>query len=210
MEFFDAVAGRRSIRRFKKQGVPDSDIRKIIEAGIQAPSANNSQPWRFVVVKSRDILVRMADAVRSMVDRMIPHAESERDAQRLAAYKSNYYVFFEHAPVVIVVLAEEYDSSTDRLLKKMGYSDNEIKKLRPMPGLQSVSAAVENILLAAHALGYGACWMTGPLVAQQEFSAILNYDNDMYAAALIPIGVPDENPAARIRKPIEEVMITIE
>lgn len=210
MDFFDVVANRRSIRRFKKEGVPDSDIRKIIEAGIQAPSANNSQPWRFVVVKNRDILAKMADAVRSMVDRMIPLAESERDAQRLAAYKSNYYVFFEHAPVVIVVLAEQYNASTDRILRKMGYSDDDIKRLRPMPGLQSVSAAIENILLAAHALGYGACWMTGPLVAQDEFSKLLNYGKDMYAAALIPIGIPAEDPPARSRKLIDEVMTTIE
>ena len=57
-----------------------------------------------------------------MIDRMIPFAESEKQAQRLAAYKSNYYTFFEHAPVVIAVFMEPYDAGTGPLLARMGYS----------------------------------------------------------------------------------------
>lgn len=210
MDLFDAVSGRRSIRRFKNEPVADADLKKIIEAGCQAPSAHNAQPWSFVVVKNRQVLKQMADAVRAMVDRMLPHAENERQAQRLAAYKANYYVFFENAPAVIVVLMEDHDPSTERLLKKMGYKDEDIRRLRPMPDLQSVSAAIQNILLAAHALGYGTCWMTGPLVAQEEFSRLLGYGKGKYAAALIPIGRPDENPAARSRRPLDEIIRVIE
>lgn len=210
MDFFEVVSGRRSIRRFKNDPVPDKDLRMIIEAGCQAPSANNSQPWRFIIVKNREILSRMADAVRLMVDRMIPYAEDERQAQRLAAYRSNYYVFFENAPVLIVVLMEDYNPSTERILKKMGYSDEDVMRLRPMPGLQSVSAAIENMLLAAHALGYGACWMTGPLVAQEEFGRLLGYGKEKYAVALIPIGIPDEAPSAKNRKSFDDITKVIE
>jgi nitroreductase len=86
----------------------------------------------------------------------------------------------------------------------MGYSADEIKRLRPLPGLQSVAAAVQNMLLAIHALGYGSCWMTGPLVAQEAFENILAFGKDKFIAALLPIGVPDEDPPARPRKPLEE------
>src|SRR3990172_4265535 len=148
MDLFDAIKGRKSIRRFKQTPVPDDDIRKIIEAARQAP-------------------------------------------------------------VVIAVFMEAYDAGTDRLFRKMGCSDEDVRRLRPLPGLQSVSAAIQNMLLAIHALGYGSCWMTGPLVAQEAFGKLLGYGKDKYIAALIPVGVPDEDPPARSRKPLKEIMKVI-
>jgi nitroreductase len=204
MDLFDAIKCRKSIRRYKQTPVPDQDIKKILDTGRWAPSANNTQPWSFLVIKDRAVLNRMAEAVRSMIDRMIPYAESEKQSQRLAAYKGNYYTFFEHAPVVIAVFMESYDAGTDKLLVRMGYPGEDIKRLRPLPGLQSVAAAIQNMLLAIHALGYGSCWMTGPLVAQEAFETILGFGKEKYIAALLPIGVPDEDPPARPRKPLEE------
>ncbi len=209
MDIFDSIQGRKSIRRFKQTPVPDGDIKKILDAGRRAPSANNTQPWSFIVVKNRTVLKQMADAARQMIDRMIPYAESEKQAQRLAAFKGTYYTFFENAPVVIAVLMEGYDAGTDRVLAKMGYSSEDIKRLRPLPGLQSVAAAIENMLLAIHALGYGSCWMTGPLVAQEAYERLLGFGKEKSIAALLPVGVPDENPPARPRKPLEEIMRVI-
>lgn len=206
MNLFDAIQGRKSIRRFKQTPVPDEVINKILDAGRLAPSANNTQPWKFIVIKDREVLKNMAGAVREMVDRMIPFAESEKQAQRLAAYKSTYYTFFEHAPIVIAVCIEGYDAGTDQLLARMGYAPEDIKRLRPSPGLQSVSAAIEHMLLAVHALGYGSCWMTGPLVAQEAFGKLLGYGKETCIAALLPIGLPDEDPPARSRKPLDEIM----
>lgn len=206
MDLFDAIRDRRSIRRFKQTPVPDEDIRKILDAGRWAPSANNAQPWSFIVIKDRAVLKSMAGAVREMIDRMIPYAESEKQAQRLAAYKSNYYIFFENAPAVIAVCMEAYDAGTDRLLARMGYSTEDIKRLRPLPGLQSVAAAIQNMLLAIHALGYGSCWMTGPLVAQDAFEKLLGFGKEKSVAALLPVGVPGEDTPARSRKPLEGLM----
>ena len=206
MDLFDAIAGRTSIRRFKQTPVPDEDIRNILNAGRLAPSANNTQPWSFLVIKDKETLKKMAGAVREMVDRMIPHAEDDKQAQRLAAYKGTYYTFFENAPVVIAVFMEGYDAGTDRLLARMGYSAEDIKRLRPLPGLQSVAAAIEHMLLAIHALGYGSCWMTGPLVAQEAFEKLLGYGQEKFMAALLPVGVPDERPQVRPRKALEEIV----
>jgi nitroreductase len=210
MDIFDAIRGRKSIRKFKRTPVPDADIRKILDAGRLAPSANNTQPWSFLVIKDRVLLGKMADAVRAMIDQMLPFAENEKQRQRLAAYKGRYYTFFEHAPVVIAVAMEAYDSGTDRLLARMGYSDEDIKKLRPSPGLQSVAAAIQNMLLTIHALGYGSCWMTGPTVAQDAFKILLGYEEDRFITALLPVGVPDENPPSRSSKPLDELMRTVE
>jgi nitroreductase len=145
-----------------------------------------------------------------MIDRMIPFAEGGKQAQRLAAYKNSYYTFFEHAPVVIAVFMEACDAGTDRLLARMGYPEEDIKRLRPSPGLQSVAAAIEHMLLTVHALGYGSCWMTGPLVAQEVFEKLLGYGKEKSMAALLPVGVPDEDPPARSRKSLEEITKTID
>ncbi len=209
MDLFDAIAGRKSIRRFKETPVPDKDIRKILEAGRLAPSANNTQPWSFLVIKDKGTVKKMAEAVRQQVDRMIPHAENEKQAQRLAAYKATYYTFFERAPVVIAVFMESCDASSNKLLARMGYSADEIMRLRPNPGLQSVAAAIEHMLLAAHALGYGSCWMTGPLVAQEAFEKVLGYGKEKFIAALLPVGAPDEQPPARQRKALDDILRAI-
>jgi nitroreductase len=206
MDLFDAIKGRTSIRRYKQAPVPDEDIRMILNAGRLAPSANNTQPWSFLVIKDRAVLAAMADAVRQQIDRMIPHAEDDKQAQRLAAYKGTYYTFFENAPAVIAVFLEGYDAGTEKILAKMGYPAEDIKRLRPAPGLQSVAAAIEHMLLAAHALGYGSCWMTGPLVAQEAFEKLLGYGKEKFIAALLPVGVPEENPQARPRKALSELM----
>lgn len=203
MDLFEAIHGRKSIRRFKQTPVPEEDMYKILEAGTLAPSAHNSQPWSFIVMRDRVLLGKMADAVREMIDRMIPYAENEKQANRLAAYKSYYYVFFENAPAVIAVVMEPYKSTG--LLARMGYGPAEAMRLRPDPGLQSVSAAIQNMLLAIHGLGYGSCWMTGPLVAQEAFEALLGYGKDKFIAALLPIGVPDEQPPSRPRKALDSI-----
>ncbi|MHB8843840.1 MAG: nitroreductase family protein [Nitrospirota bacterium] len=205
MDLFDAIKGRTSIRRFKQTAVPDEDIRTILDAGRLAPSANNTQPWSFLVIRDREMLAAMAEAVRQQIGRMIPYAENEKQAQRLAAYSGTYYTFFEKAPVVIAVFMEGYDAGTNKLLGRMGYSGEDIMRLRPDPGLQSVAAAIEHMLLAAHALGYGSCWMTGPLVAQEAFEKLLGYGKDRFIAALLPLGVPDEQPSARPRKALEDL-----
>jgi nitroreductase len=209
MDLFDAIRDRKSIRRFKQAPVPEEAIRKILDAGRLAPSANNTQPWSFLVVKDQATLSNMADAVREMIDRMIPFAENEKQAQRLAAYKNNYYTFFENAPVVIAVFLETSDAGTDRLLARMGYSAETVARLRPWPALQSVAAAIEHMLLAAHALGYGSCWMTGPLVAQEAFGKLLDFGQEKSVVALLPVGVPDENPPARNRKALDELIRVI-
>ncbi len=209
MDLFDAIQGRKSIRRFKQTPVLDEDIKKILDVGRLAPSANNTQPWSFLVIKDKETLKKMAGAVRDMVDKMIPFAEDEKQAQRLSTYKGTYYTFFENAPVVIAVLMEGYDAGTNRLLGRMGYSAEDIMRLRPNPGLQSVAAAIEHMLLAVHALGYGSCWMTGPLVAQEAFEKLLGYGKEKFIAALLPVGVPDEHPQARPRKALENIVTRI-
>ena len=87
MELFDAIKGRRSIRRFKDSPVKDSDIRAIIDAARMAPSASNSQPWHFIVVKNKPIIEQMAEAVRKATDQLIGWSMDEKEKRKLEGYK---------------------------------------------------------------------------------------------------------------------------
>ena len=89
----------------------------------------------------------------------------------------------------------------------MGYAPEDIRRLRPLPGLQSVAAAIQNMLLAVHALGYGSCWMTGPLVAQEAFGeAAWASERRSPLPRFCRSVLPDEDPPARSRKTLEEIV----
>ena len=101
----ELIRSRRSVRRFKTEAPSRADIERLIAMAVQAPSASNKQPWRFVVVTDRVLIARMADAVQAAVDRIVPHVRAEFiDAFR--AYGS-YFVRFREAPVVIVPIFRE-------------------------------------------------------------------------------------------------------
>lgn len=199
--FWEVLKTRRSIRKFKSTPVPDEDIRKIIEAATLAPSGGNRQNWHFVVVKSRDLINGMKDAVQSVVDGLASRMEAPTAKQEFLSY-SNYFTVFEQAPVVIAIVMKPYDSMTVRLLNR--YSKK--GEYKTTAGIQGVCAATENLLLAAHALGYGGCWMTGPLIAKEKLESQLGINSPDELIALIPIGLADEGPKMPPRKDITEVV----
>lgn len=205
MDLFDAIRSRRSIRKYKPDPIPDEDIRKIIEAATLAPSASNKQMWRFLVVSNKDVLARMKDVIIARLEELGAGGDSDKDASRTKAAR-NYSTFFPEAGATIVVLGEPYHSDLDAILLAQGWTPEQIRELRQYPDLQSLGAAMQNICLAAHAMGYGTCWMTGPTIARPELEKALDVQAPWSIVALIPVGVPDYDPPARSRKPVDEVM----
>lgn len=200
-DFWEVLKTRRSIRKFKSQQIPEEDIRKIIEAAIFAPSGGNRQNWHFIVVKSRDLINSMKAAVQEVIDELASRMESPTAKQEFLNY-SSYFTVFENAPVVIGVVMKPYDSMTVRLLNRY------LRKgeYKTTAGIQGVCAATQNLLLSAHALGYGGCWMTGPLIAREKLESLLGINPPDELIALIPIGVPDEAPKMPSRKGIGEIV----
>jgi len=205
MELFEALAGRRSIRKFTGDPVPREDIVKIFEAAGLAPSAGNQQMWQFIAVTNRSVVEAMRQAVLDKVDEMLTWPEVAGLTPRIKAVK-NYASFFADAPVAIAGLTKPYDNPIDvMVLPKHGLSYQEIHDLRGDPGTQSFGAAMENLILAAYALGYGTCWLTGPLYARVELEKILGVEPPWRLAAVVALGVPAEQPSARPRKPASEL-----
>ncbi|HID17560.1 TPA: nitroreductase family protein [Candidatus Bathyarchaeota archaeon] len=168
MELFEAIFGRRSVRAFEREEVPEEYLRKLIDAARFAPSAGNLQPWEFVVVRSEGTKRALAEAA-------------------LRQY------FIEEAPLVIVVCANEVRSGRY-------YGERGAK----LYCLQDTAAAVQNILLAAHGLGLGACWVGA--FREAEVARVIGAPAGVRPVAIVPIGFPREKPKAPPRRSLKEII----
>ena len=162
----DVMMTRTSIRSFTGEAIPQADLETILKAGMAAPSAINIQPWRFVVLTDK---AKIADIF----------GQSRRSEM------------FTTAGAVIVVCGE-----TTVMRKPWGQPDAPEEKQENIFWFEDCSAAAENILLAVHALGYGAVWTAGyPAMERIEpLCAALNIPEDVLPLCIIPVGVPAENP----------------
>lgn len=201
---------RRSIRKYKPDDVPDELLLKAIDLATWAPNGGNWQPWQFWVIKSPTVISQMAEAVDARTRLMAswPEAAAHREEVERWLKKG---AFFRDAPVCIAVLVGGYESLADRLLKARGEAD---PAAREMVGwrrfgssrIQTIGAAVQNLLLALHQQGLGACWMGGPQQAKREIEQILGVPAGFEFVALVPVGWPAEEKAGAPRKPLAEVV----
>ncbi len=172
MELYQAIRGRRSIRKFKPDPVPKELVHKVLDAANWAPSGVNLQQWKFYVVSGpkRD---QIAASYGRITERNYPPAgERSQQQESFLAWAKTY----GGAPLIIVATMPRDDQQPRR--RKMH--------------LESVSAAFQNLLLAAYAEGLGTCWMTGPLAAEAELVEILQLPADEEIVALTPLGYPDQ------------------
>lgn len=181
-DFFETVYGRRSIRRYLDRSVDRATIEKILDTARWAPSAHNRQPWRFAVVQAADTKHALASAMGQRLRSDLEHdgmAQTmiDQDAQRS-------YQRITSAPVLVVVCLSmrDMDTCTDARRAQAEY----------LMATQSVAMATQNLLLSAHALGLGACWMCAPLFVPDTVRETLHLDADWEPQALITLGYPAE------------------
>lgn len=199
------LRSRRSVRRFRKDVPPRALVERLLEAAVSAPSASNKQPWRFLVVESREVIGRMAGAVREAVDRIARHIEPASEAA-FRAY-GDYFTRFEAAPVVVVALHRPLSLLSNLSGETMPGEDRaRIESMERSSGLMGTAMALQNLLLAAHAHGLGASGMTGPLVAVDRIREILEVPESWQVAAFVPVGFPAEDPLPTDRKSIDKVV----
>ena len=215
MELFEAIFGRRSIRWFTDELVAQDDLDTMLRAASAAPSGHNYQMWYFIVVRNKALQVRMRQVVvdehRRLAEIALQHGGLEVEAKRLQNLPRGW-IFFDTAPITIAVCERLLPpDSRARLLRGIGMSESEVRHRRPSSGLQSVAAATQNLLLAAHGLGYGACWMTAPNTAAVQLEELLQIEPTHKLRALVPIGRPAREPkASPPRKPMDEIVRVID
>ena len=195
--WYDLAAGRRSIRRYDAVAVPAPTIRRLIEAACWAPSAHNRQPWRFAVLEDAAWKDRLA---RAMGERLRADRLADGDAPELVeADVARSYARIGAAPVVVVVLLDMADM--DR------YPDKR-QRAEYLMAVQSTAMAVQNLLLAAHAEGLGACWMCAPLFCPDVVAEALGLPQGWEPQALVTIGGPANSGKPARREPVESVLWT--
>jgi coenzyme F420-0:L-glutamate ligase/coenzyme F420-1:gamma-L-glutamate ligase len=178
----DIARSRRSIRRYQDKPVPRQVLNDLLEAARWAPSAHNRQPWRFAVVESEATKRALAAAMGERLKEDLERDGAPRPAIDADVLRS--YARITRAPALIVACVTMRDMDV--------YSDSRRKKAEWTMAGQSVAMAVENLLLSAHALGLGACWMCAPLFVPDTVREVLKLDADWDPQALITIGYPAE------------------
>lgn len=208
----DFIYNRKSVRKFKDIAIPKKDILELLKAGTYAPSPKHQQNWHFVVLQNRDMINKMADIVTKSHENIGKLAKDEKDFKRHMS-TIDYYTCFRHAPVVIIVYSCEYKMIEYKILKENNVSKDVLDILvSPQSAAQGIGAAVENILLAATEMGYGSCYMTGPMHAKAEIEKLIGFEKEGYQLmSMISLGVAEDDTSKQPpRKPLEEVVTFID
>ncbi|MEX1018944.1 MAG: nitroreductase family protein [Litorilinea sp.] len=194
-EFAHLARSRRSIRRYTTRPVDRSILEELLTSACWAPSAHNRQPWRFCVVTNlpvkNELSRRMGEQWRA--DLSADDADPNFIARRVAI--SHARITGAAALVIAALCMEDMDSYADALRNSA----------EQMMAVQSVALACQNLLLAAHAHGLGACWMCAPLFVPDLVRDVLDLPAHWEPQSLITLGYPAEektkeraDPATRI------------
>jgi nitroreductase len=198
------IQDRRSIREYTTDPVPDKDLDLILEAARQAPSGENAQPWRFIVVK--DALTRKklgaiagggsgrrftAEYVTKKMQERFSSLEDE--AKKKAAFEKltsgQVSAFLADAPVDLIIIGK--------------------KDVWDLPF--DTSAAIENILLMVTALNLGACWVIAPCIDirdEERIKDLLSIPEGFKAISIISIGHPTRPHRPRPRLALNEIVFS--
>jgi nitroreductase len=170
MDVFTAITTRRSIGVVKPDPVPTELINQILEAGTWAPAHHRTEPWRFFVLTG-DARNRLGQTLSSILEKTLEDPESEESKKRLEKVGQNPF----RAPVIIAVGVEP--TINEKVLINEEYA--------------AVNAAIQNMLLATHALGLGAVWRTGKVCYSQEIRQLFGLSDNGEMLGFIYIGYPD-------------------
>ncbi|MEM4649561.1 MAG: nitroreductase family protein [Candidatus Bathyarchaeia archaeon] len=196
MSIFELFKNRRSIREYSNKKVPDEVLQRILEAGRWAPSAHNAQPWRFIILKDQNLKLLLAEQMAAEWSKDLKLDKVPQE--KIKTLTDTSIKIFSNAPVIIIVCLTMENMDV--------YPDEKRKKFEYIMSVQSVAAAIENILLAASLEGLGACWFCAPLFCQSIVQKILGIPKHIEPQALITIGYPRFSPSPSSRKSLKEIV----
>ena len=199
MPLVDAMETQRSVRRLRTDAVDDDTILRVIELATKAPTSGGEQRWEFVVVRDPDVkhqLARLNRQAWSVYRRLRAGAGRRHDAATSAEiaeavqWQADH---FEEVPVVVVAcLHGRSPVLAPPVLASRWYG--------------SAYPAVQNLLLAARAVGLGATLTTLPLWSTTLARRTLGLPSKVTPVAVIPMGWPEDGYGPRARKPVADVV----
>ena len=190
-----AIYDRRSIRKFSDKPVSKEDITDIIQSGVKAPSSKNRQPWKYIVIQGK-----AKEEMLKVFRRGIEREENEsallpQSKQHIAAAKYTVDIMAEAPTIVFVV-----NSLGKSILAELTPEEH----IYEICNIQSISASIQNMLLAATEKGIGSLWICDIYFAYAELCEWLGSDGQLIAA--IAFGYPNEFPKERPRQKIEDLV----
>lgn len=197
MELIEVINNRASVRWFTDEPVKEEDLKNILEAAIRAPTAFGAEQWLFIVVKNNEIRRKIHELTLKIHQEYyekarIKKVEKERLKTLILRFKEGLHL----APIYILVYI---DLRERKLEEQYSWLEEELAK-------QSACAAIENLILTAHNLGYGTCWIGLALLAEKELNKLVNPPENTKLITMISLGKPKSKPQPRTRKPLKEVV----
>lgn len=190
MDIFTAIKERRSCRDFLSDPINPETIEKILEAASFAPSPLNMQPWQFIVITKQEV----KDEIFKEAERCRDWAVKDCGQKWAGGYKVD---FIKSAPALIAVTGDPKKTGVDFFMKEGG-----------SVGYQyACAAAIQNMILAAHALGLGSLWFT--FFDKKNIVKILGIEENKTLISIVCLGKHSAEPAAIPRKPVKEKTIYI-
>jgi nitroreductase len=184
MDLYEAIKGRRSVREYQDRPVEAEKLERILDAALWAPSAHNEQAWRFTVLRG--------EGKEAIYKAMVEAAEEvERRGEPLPGFRATARLIGK-APVLVAV----FHARSAPVPLQETYSREELFRLSAE--IQSAAAAVENLLLAAHAEGLGAVWIGYTNRIADRLKEILGEDG--FPVATVALGYPARMPSPPERK----------
>ncbi len=135
MELLEAIYSRRAIREYTAEPVEEAQLRSLIDAAVQAPSAMNQQPWSFCVVRDQELLARISREAKAHLLRSSPAGLVSHHLEEMLGNEA-FHIFY-HAPALILISA----------IKDAAWTQTDC------------ALAAQNLMLAARAAGLGTCWI---------------------------------------------------
>jgi coenzyme F420-0:L-glutamate ligase/coenzyme F420-1:gamma-L-glutamate ligase len=194
-EFMELARTRRSSKVLGLGEVPVEMVVRAVEAGVWGANAHNSQPWFFIVVVDHEVKKRLLDemAEQWLEDLIGDGVPWENAVKVVEAGKERSM----RASALIVACLSMREMET--------YWDSGRSRLEYIMGVQSLAAALQNILLALHSMGYGACWRCSPLFAPEAVRKVLEIPDDVEPQAMVEVGLKGLETHG-VRKPLKEVV----
>jgi coenzyme F420-0:L-glutamate ligase/coenzyme F420-1:gamma-L-glutamate ligase len=190
------LCSRRSVRQYQARPVARELIEQILEAARWAPSPHGRQPWRFIVLTSAETKVRLADHMGEEWRRNLAMDGQSAEIVNIRLEKSRQRIL--HAPVLILPCL--YMEDMDR------YPDEQRQADEYIMAVQSIGAAIQNMLLMAYDLGLDTGWMCAPLFCPEVVCEALDIDRRLIPQALLSVGYAAADPHRRERLPLSALV----
>jgi len=200
MDFFEVVHSQRSIRQYKPDPVPDEMIWQIIEAATRAPSGSNLQPWIWWVIKDERMRQIISKAVSARM------ASTEAREQRLRDVEAMADTSRRTMMVKATKFIEDIAVAPVFIIPCLVGVTSPVSDPRSLLAGSSIYGAVQNLMLAARALGLGTVLTTFNSFMESTLHEELQLPPDVVPTSIIPVGYPDgQKFGPTTRKPVETV-----